>query len=371
MYTHTGHDVFAQYECMKNWGIRIKPFKELYWNGVNLGGWISQYAEGLQMYAAHFDTFIRENDLEQIAGWGFDHVRLPVDYMIFEKDSAPGVYDEDGLKHIDDCVRWCKNYGLNVIIDLHHAPGFSFHTLDTNTLFTDPDMGDRMSAIWVNFAKRYLSQRDNVAFELMNEIVEPDSVRWNDLAARLVADIRAVDPNRYIIIGGNNYNAVSELRNIRLIPEDDRIVYTFHFYEPILFTHQLAGWNAVNMAYGEKPLYPAVFPHIREFVGKYPEYAQAKALEDLFVDINVLREMLQPAVDFIQNTGRTLYCGEYGVIDHTDPESRRNWHRDFITIMDGIGIGRAVWSYKLMGFKLVERDGSVADQALVDVIRAR
>jgi len=349
----------------------MNTFKQMYFNGVNLGGWISQYPKGLEIGDTHFDTFIQERDMEQIARWGFDHVRLPVDYMIFERDNTPGVYDEAGLKHIDDCIRWGKTYGLNVIIDLHHAPGFSFHTLDTNTLFTDPAMRERMSAIWVYFAERYLPERDNVAFELMNEIVEPDSTRWNELAVRLVTDIRAVDSNRYIIIGGNNYNAVSELRNISLIPGDDRVIYTFHFYEPILFTHQLAAWNNINIAYGEKPLYPAVFPHIREFVEKHPEYAQMKSFDDLFVDIHVLREMLKPAAEFMNTTGRTLYCGEYGVIDRADPESRRNWHRDFTSLLDEMGVGRAVWSYKLMGFQLVGFNSDVADQALVDIIRKR
>ena len=343
----------------------------MYWNGVNLGGWISQYEGGLERSGAdtHFDTFIQERDLERIAGWGFDHVRLPVDYMIFENDEAPGAYIEAGLKHIDDCVRWSKNQGLNVIIDLHHAPGYSFHTLETNSLFEDPAMQDRMSAIWVNFASRYLVEKDNVAFELMNEIVEPDSARWNKLAARLVADIRAIDPERYIIIGGNYYNAVTELKNISLIPGDGRVIYTFHFYEPGFFTHQMAGWSHINMAYGERPLYPGIFPHIHEFVQKHPEYTQAAPYEDRFVDINVLRELLKPAADFMEATGNTLYCGEYGVIDHTDPESRRNWHKDLCGILDEMGVARAVWSYKLMGFRLVDLDGSVADQALVDIIR--
>ena len=182
----------------------MNSFKQMYWNGVNLGGWISQYPKRLKTGGAHFDTSIQQRDLEQIAGWGCDHIRLPVDYMVFESDDAPGIYDEAGLKYIDNCIQWSKSCGLNVIIDLHHAPGFSFHTIDTNSLFTDPVMQDRMIAIWVNFAERYLSERDNLAFELMNEIVEPDSTRWNALAARIVAAVRTVDPNRFIIIGGNN-----------------------------------------------------------------------------------------------------------------------------------------------------------------------
>ena len=41
--------------------------------GVNLGGWISQFD---RYDTAHFDTFIREEDIRNIASLGFDHVRV-------------------------------------------------------------------------------------------------------------------------------------------------------------------------------------------------------------------------------------------------------------------------------------------------------
>lgn len=65
--------------------------------------------------------------------WGLDHVRLPVDYMLFEFDDAPGVYDEARLDYVDRTLRWCKQYGLNLILDLHHAPGFFFGNGDKTT----------------------------------------------------------------------------------------------------------------------------------------------------------------------------------------------------------------------------------------------
>ena len=293
--------------------------------------------------------------------------------MIFENDDNPGVYDEAGLFYIDKCLEWCKKYNLNLIIDLHHAPGFSFHTLDTNTLFTDENMQKRMIDIWVNFAKRYINERDNLCFELMNEIVEPDSSRWNLLTGKIVENIREVDKTRIILIGGNSYNAVSELKNIAIIPDDAHIVYNFHFYEPILFTHQLASWNKVNMDYGKKPLYPAIFPDIAEFAEKFPQYASwVKKFDGFYVDIECLKDYLKPALEFMKNNpDKLLYCGEYGVIDITALQSRINWHRDFNNLMDEYGIGRAVWSYKRMGFKFVENDGDVYNQELIDILSGK
>ena len=56
--------------------------------GINLGGWISQYPA---YDHRHFKAFITANDIKRIAGWGMDHVRLPVDYPLLEDDARPGV----------------------------------------------------------------------------------------------------------------------------------------------------------------------------------------------------------------------------------------------------------------------------------------
>ena len=65
-----------------------KPFCQ---SGVNLGGWISQYRN---YDHTHFQTFIKREDIAQIASWGMDHVRLPVDYPVLEDDTAPFDYKE-------------------------------------------------------------------------------------------------------------------------------------------------------------------------------------------------------------------------------------------------------------------------------------
>ena len=88
--------------------------------GVDLGGWLSQCTYKPE----HMNSFISEDDIKQIKSWGLDHVRLPVDYNVLE--SAEGVFDGTGFGYIDKAVEWCGRNGLNIIIDLHKALGFSF-----------------------------------------------------------------------------------------------------------------------------------------------------------------------------------------------------------------------------------------------------
>ena len=57
---------------------------EIFQNGINLGGWLSQYEFLLtqplseETMLSHLDSFITESDIRQIAEWGFNHVRLPI-----------------------------------------------------------------------------------------------------------------------------------------------------------------------------------------------------------------------------------------------------------------------------------------------------
>jgi endoglucanase len=335
--------------------------------GVNLGGWISQYRA---LDEAHFASFVTEADIQRIAGWGMDHVRLPVDYPVLESDEDPGVYREEGFRHIDDCLTWCRRAGLGVVLDLHRAPGYSFGTLETNTLFTSDAAQERFLGLWRTLAARYRGWDAPLWLELLNEMVDRDSTRWNALAHRAIAAIRDIDATRTIVYGGNHYNAVEELPHIALVPNDPHIVYTFHFYQPHLFTHQHASWSKISRDYDRDVEYPGGLPDYEAFLRDHPEYGEWTG-EAPYFDRAYLAARLEPAVAFQQRTHLPLYCGEYGVIDVAPAASRLRWHRDVVDLLRDLGIGRAVWSYKGMSFGLVTSSGAVASQELVDIVSRR
>jgi hypothetical protein len=49
-------------------------------------------------------------------------------------------------------------------------------------------------------------------------------------------------------------------------------------------------------------------------------------------------------------------------------QSRINWHRDFIDITKKHKIGRAVWSYKLMNFALVDENSKPVSEELIRIV---
>ena len=48
------------------------------------------------------DSFITEPDFAQIRRWGFDHVRIPIDYNVIQRED--GTMKQDGLARIDSAL---------------------------------------------------------------------------------------------------------------------------------------------------------------------------------------------------------------------------------------------------------------------------
>jgi len=67
----------------------------------------------------HRDTFITEADFKQIKEYGFDLVRLPVGYWLFEE--AEGFVS--GADHVQRAMDWAAQHDLKVLLDLHGAQG--------------------------------------------------------------------------------------------------------------------------------------------------------------------------------------------------------------------------------------------------------
>lgn len=333
-----------------------------YMAGVNLGGWLSQYEGNLARNPEnHFDKFITREDIQKIASWGMDHVRLPFDYPLLEDDDNPFVYKEEALRRIDDCLGWCREFGLNLVLDLHRAPGFSFNRPDESLLFADDYMQRRFIGIWQTFAKRYKGEGANIVFELLNEIVEPDSSRWNNLATRAIKAIREIDAEHYILVGGIDYNNVWKLNEMPIF-DDPKIIYNFHMYEPFCLTHQHAPWTMMRDVPTDFVFPSPVEPyreHFKDDARQTEILSQIDRVDERYVD-----KFLKPAREFVELHDLPLYCGEYGVIELADMDSRVAWTRAVAEWCLKYGIGRAVWSYKMMDFRLVDENSQTVSETL-------
>lgn len=293
--------------------------------GVNLGGWMSQcdYSDD------RLQNFIKEEDFAVIAGWGLDHVRLPIDYNVLE--NTDGTYKEEGFALVERAIGWAKQNGLNIVLDIHKTKGYSFDVGEKQEgFFEKEELQEHFYQLWEQLAKRFGHDPEHIAFELLNEVTDDKvSATWNRIADTCIARIRTIAPEVVILVGSywNNHSSAVKALNP---PYDDKVVYNFHSYDPIEFTHMGAGWvDTIDRS---------LRPRLAE-VGTTEAY-----FEDLFAE----------AIAYAEKNGTVLYCGEYGVINNAQPEDVVAWYKLIHAVLERHHISRAAWSYRQMDFGLAD-----------------
>lgn len=317
--------------------------------GVNLGGWLSQCNYTIERY----ETFITEEDFKTFSSWGLDHIRVPVDYPLLENED--GSLTEHGMGYIQRAIDWCEKYHLNMVLDLHKAPGYFFNNHEEQPFFYDDTLKERFYALWIRLAKAF-GKYDFVAFELLNEVTSPRySKPWNEIAKECIKRIREYAPNTYILIGSYWNNSIDSLKDLDP-PYDDKIVYNFHCYDPFLFTHQGAAWS-VGMPEDFRLRYPvSKEEYIKEqerlnmFDGFMPHF------DGEILDRKFFEWRFRNAIAVAEERNVPLYCGEYGVYHKAKNEDAVKWYQEINAAFEKYKIGRANWSYKQMGFGFVDKE---------------
>lgn len=307
-----------------------------FYKGINFGGWLSQcdYSQD------RLDNFIKEEDFKTVAQWGADHVRVPIDFNILENED--GTYNESGFDRVENAVKLADKYGLRIVIDIHKTAGFSFDFGENEKgFFDDEKYQDRFIKLWEKLAERFGIYSEIAAFELLNEVTEKRFITvWNKVVKNCIERIRKIAPDTLILVGSywnNSAAAVPELDK----PFDDKVIYNFHCYEPLKFTHQGATWT------------PDIIPEERQ------------AFEDSGTTVEMFEKLFMKAINKAKEEGTSVYCGEYGVIDVVSPEETVKWYKVINTVFEKYGIARCAWSYKEMDFGLSDtRLDGVRDELL-------
>lgn len=357
-------------------------------NGINLGGWLSQYefiaSQPLtdMNLKTHFDSFITEKDIKQIAAWGFDHVRLPVSgYLLY--DQASRRLNEKPLAYIEKCIGWCAAHHLNMILDLHDFWGNVYGAMDTPMpLLTETTLQEHFLTLWSELSKHLKgygnpdsSNRDNnrdgivIAFELLNEVSDASHYLWNRLYKSAVKVIREADSARLILVGSNCQNSAAYLNQLDLM-DDPAVFYNFHYYEPQVFTHQKAHFSEEMKDYNQTITYPGDISGFAKYLKSHPEYLMKYQLtaDKNKNDKKLMEKLLKNAAYFVRYTGCSLYCGEYGVINSAPSSEAVKWIRDLLFILDENHIGRALWNYKALDFGLLDPDGNIVSEEFLHFI---
>ncbi len=326
--------------------------------GLNLGGWFSQVdcieekdPVGFPGFYKHAETFLSKEDFRRIYDFGFNHVRLPVDYQNFFKGDALKP-DEEAFRLLDQAIDSILESQLEIIFDLHKCPGHDFHLgcTEDQPFFSDAACRKAANNVWAYLAERYADKK-GVMLELLNEPAGNDSKVWDKIKDELLANVRAHAPKRTIVVGSNKWNSATEFKYLTPV-DDDNVIYSFHTYTPVCFTHQFAAWIA-----------DPFFHQQRNWPGTYDAPANAAetrlAMDYGFWDKARLRQSIECALEFRAKYNLPVACNEFGVYVQVNRESQMRWIQDLLEIFRDEDIGFSYWNYKNLDFGIVSKGESL------------
>src|SRR6476620_5997498 len=201
--------------------------------------------EARRFWKAFRENYITREDIRFIKQSGFNSIRVPFSYRLFVSASDQQMLEGPGYKLLEQVVKWCKEEGLSVVLDMHGAPGGQTgDNIDDSWgypfLFESPESQDLTVRIWRKIAARYRNEPTVVGFDLLNEPIAHyfDDANLNPklepLYRKIVTGIREVNRTQLVFLGGARWDT-----NFKVFgrPFDSKLVYTFHKY-----------WMDVNQA---------------------------------------------------------------------------------------------------------------------------
>lgn len=319
--------------------------------------WKSIYGELKARRGRKFTIY--KHFLELVATVGV--VDIPLEDRFWTRDFIYLQPDEINWTVIDRYLEACVARGLHLCLNLHRAPGYCINRndLERYNLWLDKIAQETFISIWIRFAQRYRGiSNDHLSFDLVNEppaVGQYGLTRANHAALihRTVAAIRAVDPRRAIVIDGldGGHLAMPELANLD-------VIHSGRGYQPQNVTHYEASWWA-DYEGQPLPIYPGT-----HFAGR------TWTRETLHCFYQPWRQ--------VESQGVQVHIGEFGCYNKTPNDVALRWFRDLLSVFKEFGWGYSLWQFK-GPFGIVNHgrpgtdyetiSGYAVDRKLLDLLR--
>jgi endoglucanase len=368
------------------------------WYGFNLLEYFSSDPDWMKYFPYKDDGMFLESDFRWIRDWGFNWVRLPMDYRFW---TAPDLFtiNEKQIEPIDRAIRLGEQYGVHVNICLHRAPGFCILdtmdekltgiavTKEKTSVFTDPRTLDAFVHQWSFFADRYKGiPSKRLSFNLVNEpIVPPNATELAELQKRgpakttdffnsemlqrhakdytrvaraAAAAIRTRDPQRMVITDGYPGGGLP-------IPDlfGTGMLQSGHTYTPIQVTHHRCEWVR-GILTGSEPL---------------PTWPLRDDRGEIIYDRRTLGTLFHPWAS-LATQSVPIHFGEMGCYKHTPPEVVLAWFSDTLDALGELKSGWALWNFRgpfgvldteRPGTKFEEWQGHQLDRPLLTLLQKK
>ncbi len=313
--------------------------------GVNLTEWFQAGSPG----QIDFSKYTYE-DMVDVKSLGVDVIRLPINLHSMTLGAPDYELDPLFLFFLDQVVDWAEELEIYLILDNH-----TFNP----SVSTDPNIGDILNPVWENMAEHYKDRSDFVLYEILNEPHGISNSLWGSIQGEVIETIRSIDTTHTIIVGASDYNS---FRSLQYIPEyaDTNLIYTFHFYDPFVVTHQGATWTDPSLAnLGGIP-----FPYDADNMPAVPNDLAGTWVEGAFNNYSNegnaawVENALDIAIGFSETRGVPVFCGEFGVyIPNSDNQTRVNWYEVVASYLTEHNVSWTIWDYR-GGFGVYEQGGN-------------
>ncbi|MBN1126142.1 MAG: cellulase family glycosylhydrolase [Sedimentisphaerales bacterium] len=273
----------------------------------------------------HGPTF-KEEDIRDLADWNANQIRWQLNWVPMKaaEDWAKDLeaYDKwlDGaLTECDKALAACEKHHIKVLVDLHCPPGGRTEG-GVCRMFQNKRYQDKLLQVWDKIATRYKDRSVVYAYDLLNEAVEgavsPDCLNWRDLATEAAKVIRCIDLDKPVVFEPSPWGSADGFDTLSPL-ELERVIYSFHMYQPHQFTHQGVYEDKQTLAY------PGV-------INGEPW------------DKERLRLAMVPAIEFQKEFNVQIYVGEFSAIRWAPGRSAFAYLRDCIELFEEY---KWDWSY--------------------------
>lgn len=279
-----------------------------------------------------------EDHFRWIAGWGFDFVRIPMNYRTWlKKKTRPGEtitaedavdIDEAVLALVDEAVNYGAKHGVHVCLCLHHAPGYRVgkNVDEPFILWRDAAAVEAFTFHWDLFARRYRSvPAAKLSFNLFNEAPWPNDDLNGEIyrlaVAPAVEAIRRASPDRLIIADGAGAGnlCVPELISLG-------VHQSVHCYIPGNLSHYKVDWMKDRTDWPE------------------PKWPGAIDQAGYTWDRRRLEQYYTPWRNLIAQ-GVGVHMGETGGSHRLPSPIYQAWLGDVLGLCRDLGIGFALWDF--------------------------
>ncbi|MCH7412502.1 glycoside hydrolase family 5 protein [Belliella sp. R4-6] len=268
-------------------------------------------------------------DIKILIDNDYESVRLPVAFNHYLEN------EKCFLSELRKIIDYTESNGITLVL------AYFGHDLDDKNA---KKKTKEISKNWLKVLSAIGSGTNHVYLEIVNEPNISPQV-WESIAPKIISKVRKVDFDIPIILGATNYNSLFELSRTRPFVYN-KLIYTFHYYEPYIFTHQGTEWTgAQNSTIG------IPYPYQENEMPKLSKKARGTEGEINLRDYQytgnkiAINDKISQIAEWAKINQVELWCTEFGVTDNAEEESRIAYLKEVKEVLNTYNIKGFVWEW--------------------------